>query len=149
MKKINDIFILIIGILLLIVSYSLDQSVKLFFKNAKFAFLDVILSIITNFGFVVVVILIIPSYILYKKNKKSVYLLWLTFIASFALNFIIKLIVQRQRPMDTSTYPFINMINYSFPSTHTIVAFSVLPLIVKYLPKQKHFFIIFAFLVAL
>lgn len=149
MKKINSIFMLIMGILFFIVSYSLDQSANLFFKNAKLAFLDVILSIITNFGFVVAIILITPSYILYKKNKNSVYLIWLTFIASFTLNFIIKLIVQRPRPIGTFVYPFININNYSFPSAHSIVAFSVLPAIVKYLPKQKHFFIIFAFLVAI
>lgn len=149
MKKINNTAILVIGILLFIVSYSLDQSVSLFFKNTKFAFLDVILSIITNFGFVVAVILIIPSCILYKKNKNSAYLLWLAFIASSALDFIIKLVVQRPRPIDTIAYPFIRVINYSFPSMHAIVAFSALPAIAKYLPKQRHFFVIFAFLVAI
>lgn len=149
MKKINDIAILIMGILLFVVSYSLDQSASLFFKNANFAFLDVILSIITNFGFVAVIMLIIPSYTLYKKNKNSAYLLWLAFIASFALSFIIKLVVQRPRPIDTFAYPLTNIIDYSFPSTHAIVAFSALPLIVEYLPKQRYFFVIFAFLVAL
>lgn len=149
MGRINNAAILTAGILLFIVSCSLDKSVSLLFKNAKFAFLDVILSIITNFGVVAAVILIIPSYILYKKSKSSVCLLWLAFIASSALDFAIKLIVQRPRPAGTIAYHFIGAINYSFPSMHAIAAFSALPAIIKYLPKQRHFFAVFAFLVAL
>ncbi len=146
MKKISNTFVLITGILLLFISYNLDQQVSLFFKDAKFAFLDLILGIITNFGIVVIAMLLIPCIILYIKNKKLVYLLWITFIISVIVAFIIKLIVLRQRPTEAFTYPFTNILNYSFPSMHAMAVFSLLPLLVKYLPKQKHFWIGFALL---
>lgn len=146
MRKINDIIILIIGILLFFIAYNFDQQVNLFFKDAKFPILDSILSIITNFGIVIIVMLIIPSIILYKKNKKLVYLLLLTFFVSFILAFVIKLIFLRQRPIEVFTYPFVNIINYSFPSMHAMVIFSLLPILVKYLSKQKIFWVSFGLL---
>lgn len=147
MKRINDTLILIIGIVLFFIAYNFDQQVNLFFKDVKFTLLDTILSIITNFWIVVMVVLIIPSIILYKKNKKVVYLLWLAFFASFILAFAAKLIFLRQRPIEAFTYPFINIINYSFPSMHAMVIFALLPILIKYLSKQKHFWVGFVFLV--
>ena len=148
MRKINDTLILIIGILLFLVSYKFDQQINLFFKATRIPFLDIILSIITNFGVVVVIMLFVPLILLYKKNKKLVYLLLLTFIVSFVLAFIIKLAVLRQRPTEAFTYPFTHIINYSFPSMHAMVAFSLLPTLIKFLPKYKLFWILFVFLVA-
>ena len=147
MKKINDLMILIAGILLFLISYNYDQQINLFFKNLQFSFLNFALSIIANFGVVIIVLIIVPSIVLYKKNKKLIYLLLLTFFVSFLLAFIIKLIILRQRPIGAFTYPFINIINYSFPSMHAMVAFSLLPVLIKYLNKQKYFWIAFAFLV--
>ncbi|MBS3114022.1 phosphatase PAP2 family protein [Candidatus Woesearchaeota archaeon] len=148
MKKVNRIVIFVVSILMYILSYNFDRQISSFFQESQFAFFDFIFSIITNFGFVLVVMLFIPSIILYRKNKDSIYLLWLAFIVSFILNFIVKLVVHRIRPVDTFTYPFLNIINYSFPSTHSIVVFSLLPILIKKLPKYRYYSISFAFLVA-
>ncbi|MBI3034781.1 phosphatase PAP2 family protein [Candidatus Woesearchaeota archaeon] len=148
MKK-NEILMLIIALALFLISYNLDEKVNLLFKNAKFAFLDVILGIITNFGIVVVIMAAMPSIMLYKKNKKAVYLIWSAFVVSVILAFIIKLIALRQRPTEAFAYPFVNIINYSFPSMHAMAVFSLLPILIKYIPKQRHFWAWFAFLVAL
>lgn len=148
-KRINETLLLVIGILLFLISYKLDPQINLFFKDIKIPFFDFILSIITNFGLVIVVTVFVPSIIFYKKNKRLVYLILLTFIVSFTLTFAIKLIVLRQRPIEAFTYPFINIINYSFPSMHSMVVFSLLPLLIKCIPKQKYFWIVFALLVAL
>ena len=134
-------------ILLLLLSYKFDEQADLFFKSIRFAFLDAILGIITNFGIVTLVILIIPLIILYKKHKKLAYLILLTFIVSIVLSFIIKLIVLRQRPIEAFAYPFVNIINYSFPSMHAMTVFSMLPLLIKNAPKPR-FWCIFAILVA-
>lgn len=141
MRKINDIIILIIGIALLLVSYNYDQQVNLFFKSVKFPLFDAAFSAITNFGIVVLFMLALPSIILYKKNKKLVYLLWIAFFASVASAFIIKLIFLRQRPVEAFTYPFINIINYSFPSMHAMAVFSLLPILAKYSARHKYFWI--------
>ena len=183
MKKINKNIILVTGILLFLISYKFDSQINSFFKNIKLPIFDAVLGIVTNFGVVILISIIVPSIILYTrenqrfsvrenlekfsahkiknfvvprnfkkisrgKNKKIVYLLWSTFILSFVLAFITKLIVLRQRPTEAFTYPLINIINYSFPSMHSMVVFSLLPLLIKYMPKQKSFWIIFAFSVA-
>lgn len=148
MKRVKGTLIAAVGILLFLIAYKFDDSIGLFFKNSGLQFLDLILSIITNFGVVIIAMLVVPSIILYKKNKKSVSLLFITFLISIVLAFIIKLVVLRQRPIDTFAYPFTNIINYSFPSMHSMVAFALLPILIKNLPRQKIFWIIFAFLVA-
>lgn len=148
MKKPNNTLLLIIGIFLFLVSFSFDEQVRLFFKDANIPFLNAALSVITNFGVVITVMLIIPSILLYKKNRKLVHLLWLTFLAAFLAAFILKLIVLRQRPVEAFTFPFTGIINYSFPSMHAMAAFSLLPVITEYIQKQKWFFIIFSFLAA-
>ena len=147
MEKNKGIRLLIAGILLFLISYIFDRQINLFFKDFRFAFFDIIFGVMTNFGVAVLVMLIIPSIILYNKNKKSVYLAWLTFIASVILAFVIKLIVLRQRPIEAFAYPFITIINYSFPSMHAMAVFSLLPALIRFLPKQKNLWIGFAFLV--
>lgn len=149
MKEVNKNLILIVGILLFFVSYIYDVQINLFFKNINFPALDAVLSIVTNFGIVIFISLIIPSIIFYKKNRELVYLLWITFTISFVFAFAIKLIVLRQRPTEAFIYPFIKIINYSFPSMHSMVIFSLMPLLLKYMPKQISFWTTFAFLVAL
>ena len=71
-----------------------------------------------------------------------------TFAASVAAAFIIKLIVLRQRPSEILYYPFFNVIDYSFPSMHAMIVFSLLPALFEYLPRQKNFWIFFAFIVS-
>ena len=166
MKKFNDVWVLIAGIMLFLISYKSDEHVNLLFKNLRFMPLDIVFGIITNFGVVVLLMLIVPIIVLYtrenqrfsvprnfykisrEKNKKPAYLLLLSFIISVILSFIIKLIVLRQRPNELLTYPFFNIIDYSFPSMHAAVVFSLLPILTKYLSKQKLFWIAFSFLVA-
>ena len=146
MKR-NDIWILMIGILLFIISYNFDSQVNMFFENFQLPFIHDIFNFITNFWFAVLVMLIVPSFAFYQKNKKMLYLSWLTFFIAVILAFVIKLIVLRQRPTEALTYPWINIINYSFPSMHAMVVFALLPLLVKHLPKQKYFWIGFSFLI--
>ena len=148
MKKIRNIILSILGILICIISIKFDSQVKLFFNDPKSPLLSVPLSIITNFGFIFVVMLIIPIFMLFNKNKRAVYKLLITFLLSFILNFFVKLIVQRPRPLETLTYPIIHILDYSFPSTHSVVVFAMLPVLIKYLQKQKYLWVAIAFLVA-
>ena len=148
MKRIKKIFILVMCILLFLISYRFDEEVNVFFKDIKFAFFDIVFGIVTNSGIVILIMLFVPSIIFYKKNKKLIYLLFLTFIASLALAFIIKLIAHRQRPIEVLTYPFASIIDYSFPSMHSMIVFSLLPLLNKHAPKNKIFWCVFAILVS-
>ncbi|MBI2541996.1 phosphatase PAP2 family protein [Candidatus Woesearchaeota archaeon] len=146
MKKPNDAAILIIGIIIFAISYSIDNQASAFFKEAKFPLFDAVFSTITNFGVVLIVMLAIPSIMIYKKKRKLAYLLLAAFFISFALAFVLKLAFLRQRPIDAFTYPFTGIINYSFPSMHAMVVFALLPILAKYLQKQRTFWLSFAFL---
>ena len=148
MKNPKDILLLITGIVIFLLSYIYDNLVNRFFKNMRFPMLDYIFGIITNFAAVIIVILIIPIIALYRNKKRQAYLLFATFAASVAVAFIIKLIVLRQRPSEILYYPFFNVIDYSFPSMHAMIVFSLLPALFEYLPRQKNFWIFFAFIVS-
>lgn len=146
MKKPSDWTILIIGIILFVVSYQFDAQINIFFNSAKFPIFDAVFSSITNFGIVFIVMLAIPSIILHNKNRKLVYLLWLAFSISLILALAIKFLFLRQRPIEPFAFPFTTIVNYSFPSMHAMVAFALLPILIKNLPKQKSFWLSFAFL---
>src|SRR3989338_7475251 len=148
MRKKESLVFLLVGTILSYLSTFFDKQVSLAFNNLKIPFLDFILSIITNFGVVVMVIVVIPVIIFYNKDKRIIRLLFLAFIISFIISFILKLVILRQRPADIFYYPLLNIIDYSFPSMHTMIVFSLLPILLIYLPKQKAFWASFAFLVA-
>ena len=155
MGKINHTLILIFCILLFIISYNLDSAANVFLKNLRFGVLDHAFGIITNFGIAVIIMLLMPSIALCSKKKNKIKLLWLAFFSALVLSFIIKLIVLRQRPaeifssgMGAISYPVIDVLYYSFPSMHAMAVFALLPILIKYLPKQKKIWITFSLLVA-
>ena len=143
----KSIFLLVILGSIVPISFSFDDAVSSFFESIKIPLLELAFSIMTNFAFVVLITLIIPSFLIYGMSKRHAANLWMVFVAAFVLNFILKLIVRRQRPLETVSYPIINVLNYSFPSTHAIIVFSMLPMLVKYFPKLKYFWIVFACLI--
>ena len=148
MRKKERLVFLLVGMILFYISIFFDRPVSLMFNNAKIPFLDFVMSVITNFGVVVMVIVVIPVIIFYNKGKRIIRLLFLAFIISFIISFILKLVILRQRPVDVLYYPFLNIIDYSFPSMHAMIVFSLLPILWVYIPKQKTFWASFAFLVA-
>lgn len=149
MKKINDALVIIVGVLLFLLSYKIDYQARSLLQELRFPLIDLIFNFITNFWFIVLVMFLVPMFIVYSKNNKIAYYFMFTFIASIILAFVIKLIVLRPRPVEAFAYPFTSIINYSFPSMHAMIVFSLLPLLVKHLQKQKYFWVIFAVLVAL
>lgn len=148
MKKSLYIFVILSGLLLFLFSYRLDNAVKQVFSDINIPIFNFILSVITNFGVVIVVMALLPFLMLRSKQKKPAGLLLSTFALSVILAFFLKMIVLRQRPNDVFLYPIINIINYSFPSMHSMALFSVLPFLEFYLPKQRMFWISYATLAA-
>ncbi len=148
MKNKNIALMSVAGILIFILSIAIDNQISSFFKNIDIPFLNFAFEIITNFGFVLAVMLALPCLILYRKNKKAIKILILASVLSILLSLSIKLIFLRERPMGMFTYPFTSILDYSFPSMHAVVVFSLLPLLLEYLPRYRKFWIGFAFLVA-
>ena len=144
MKAKNNILPYLAIIAIFIFSFLLDEKISYLFKNARIPLLDFIFGIITNFGIVLAIMLIIPLLVL-KDNRKT-YSLLLAFFSSVFISLIAKWMFLRQRPTDFA-YPFVKVLSYSFPSMHAVVVFSLLPLLLYFLPKQKNFWVPFALLV--
>ena len=145
MKAKNNILLYLVIIAVFIFSFLLDEKISYLFENTRIPLLDFIFGILTNFGVVLVVMLIIP--LLMLKDNKKIYALLLAFFSSVFISLIAKWMFLRQRPADFA-FPFVKILSYSFPSMHAVVAFSLLPILLYLLPKQKNFWVPFAFLVA-
>jgi undecaprenyl-diphosphatase len=144
MKKKNKI-IFVFGILIFLVSFLFDKLVFQFVDFLKNSIADILMNWITHFGSVFVVLIFITSLFLWEEKKREwIFPLWLTFVISIGVTFFLKLLTQRIRPIGIINYPFINLINYSFPSMHTAVAFAAIPILDKEFPKLKLFWILFA-----
>lgn len=144
MKVKNNLlpYLVIIGVFIL--SFLIDEPISRLFENTKIPLLDFIFGIVTNFGIVLAVMLIIP--LLMLKDRRKTYTLLLAFFSSVFISIAVKWMFLRQRPTDF-VYPFAKVLSYSFPSMHAVVAFSLLPLLLYFLPKQKNFWVPFAVLV--
>lgn len=144
MRKRNNVFLYLAVIAAFIFSFLLDERASYLFENSRNPLLDFVFGIITNFGAVLAIMLLIPLLML-KDNKKN-YALLLAFFSAAFISVIVKWMFLRQRPTDFA-YPFVKILSYSFPSMHAVVVFSLLPMLLYFLPRQKNFWVPFAFLV--
>ena len=89
------------------------------------------------------------------KKKKFILPLWITLGLAVAVSFLLKVVVQRQRPFQLeiiSVLPALEKAshavwNFSFPSFQTMLVFCAIPLLSKQFPKLKYYWIAFAVLV--
>ena len=83
------------------------------------------------------------------KSKKLVLAAWLSPIIAFAINIPIKLIFARPRPDLLQKFYPLNIPNYSFPSSHAAVFFSLLPLLIARTKKLRYVWLVYAILIAI
>lgn len=90
-------------------------------------------------------------------KRKWVIPLWVTFLLTAIVGFLLKVSVQRLRPFQTEIVSILPSLvkasydvwNFSFPSSHAMFAFCALPILDKEFPKLKKVWITFAVLIAL
>lgn len=145
MAKSNVLYYLAL-IALFFFSFLVDDKIRNLLESFRFPWLDFIFGVITNFGIVMMVMLIIP--LLMLSDKKKIYTMLLAFFSAALISIIVKWMFLRQRP-DNVAHLFASVLKYSFPSMHAAVVFSLLPMLLEFLPKQKNFWIAFALLVPL
>ncbi|HLG24742.1 MAG TPA: phosphatase PAP2 family protein [Candidatus Nanoarchaeia archaeon] len=141
-------FVLFISALGFLVSIRLDSTLKEFFMLHKSTTLDFLLSIITNFGLLAVIMLAIPSILLYKKNRKAVIALLVSSALSIILCSLLKILIQRPRPF-LNSYHVTNALDYSFPSLHSAFVFSLLIPLYYFIPKKRYLWVSVAVLASL
>lgn len=155
MKKREKVFIFFI-ILNLICFYFdefLVQYVSLFRNN----FLDNFFLVITFVSSEIILFFVLTALFLWTEKKREWILpLWICLGSSAFVSFILKIIVQRERPFQLGIVELISNLqsssyeiwNFSFPSFQSMLVFSAIPIIAYNFPKLKKFWIAFAILVA-
>lgn len=92
----------------------------------------------------------------FHKKRKYILPLWFILAITSIVNFLLKISIQRPRPFQQGLVVILPVLeksshliwNFSFPSGHTMIIFSVLPLLNKEFPKLKYVWILFAVLIA-
>jgi undecaprenyl-diphosphatase len=144
MKK-QNIIILSSLTLALIISFFLDTTIINLVKFLNLGFIEPFF----DYPIILLFMIIISVYFIkHLKSKKLALVTWLSPITTFITAAIIKLIIQRPRLSIAKFYPF-NIPNYSFPSSHAAVFFSLLPLLIARTKKLRYVWLTYAILVAI
>lgn len=127
MKKPYELYLYLVILILGIISIFYDNQIINFATSYRNIFLTKFFLFISSYLFLGLVVLLLPVVLLWKK-KESVKYHVVTFFSSLAVSLILKEIVMRSRP---EVIQLATETTYSFPSNHTILAFSILPLLFK------------------
>ncbi len=105
---------------------------------------------------VLVILVIISALFLYEEKKnRFIPVLFMSFITALIVTYFLKFMIMRPRPFGIVPFDFslfgivLTFVDYSFPSTHAAIAFSVLPVLDKEFRKLKWFWIFFSCVVAI
>jgi undecaprenyl-diphosphatase len=119
--------------------------------------LDNFFLLITLASSEIVVFFVLTSLFLWKEKKRRwIVPLWVSLGISAITSFILKIMVQRDRPFQLGIVPLISKLdeasfsvwNFSFPSFQSALVFCAIPILSEQFPKLKKFWIAFAVLVA-
>lgn len=144
MKKFDKIFLIVLAVIL-VISFFLDTFVVELVTPTNITSSG--LHFLFSYELMGVLILSIFFYF-YKNVKKTGFPLLISAIASTVISIIGKLITARPRLLGAEFYLF-NIPNYSFPSSHATLAFSVIPILMLKSKKLAWIWFGFAILVAI
>jgi len=153
-KKILGFFALIV---LILVSFYFDIFIVQKISLIQNSLLDEFFLGLTFLSTEIIVFFFLTSLFLWSENKRRWILpLWITLGLSAVISFVLKLIVQRQRPFQQGLVYILPVLekashltwNFSFPSFQSMLVFSAVPILSKEFPRFRYVWIIFAFLVA-
>jgi undecaprenyl-diphosphatase len=142
--------IFIIGVVLTMLSFFIDQyfvNLMLLLQNSFLISLFELITLIGNTEVFVPLAIVMTIYFFAKKKKLLG--LWASIISIGALSYLLKIFINRPRPYEMQNISsLINVSLSSFPSGHSMIVFSIVPFLVKNFSKQKHYFWAIALLVA-
>jgi undecaprenyl-diphosphatase len=157
MKKKKEAIGWTIAILAVFISLYLDN---VFIENISLirnSVLDWVFLLITFVSSEVILLLILTALFLWRDNKRRWILpVWLSIGVSALVSFILKLAIQKPRPYQTGIISLLpslseashDLWNFSFPSSHAMLAFCAIPILAEQYPKLKKVWIAFAVLIA-
>lgn len=151
MKNNKYVWIYSTGILSYIISLSFEKQIAMLFYEIRTPILNNILTWITQAGSVFVVFVLMTTLFLWQEKKREwIPTLWITFLTTTALVYLIKFLIIKQRPFEALAITALTTETMSsIISGHAATAFSAIPLLEKEFKKLKWFWITFATLVAI
>jgi undecaprenyl-diphosphatase len=144
-------------LLVVIVSFYFDLEIV---QGVSFLRNDILNDFFLGLTFIsssVIIFFFLTSLFLWKEHKRKWILpLWFTLAVSTFISFVLKTIVQRQRPYQLGIVSVLSVLektshliwNFSFASGHAILVFCSIPILSKQFPKFKYVWVVFASLVA-
>ena len=141
-KKRKVVFIWILIATVIFLSFYFDHSISQVAEKIRTAGMTNFFIAITSMIAVVIIFIFLNVIFAERDKRKWLIPLWLSAAISYAIAFILKIIIQRQRPFELGIVSIANGVketfaswDFSFPSSHAILVFAVLPFISKEYPK--------------
>jgi undecaprenyl-diphosphatase len=154
----RGIIIYFLFVSLLILSFYLDNSISLIASGLRTDFLNNFFIFITRMTNEIFIFLFFMLFFIFEdKKRKWILPLGVSFFLGTVFGIILKLGIQRARPFQqgiVTTLPSLiekshYLWNFSFPSSHTLLVFCLIPILIEVYPKLKGFFISIALLVGI
>ncbi len=157
MDKKRQTILQIVLVLILLISFYLDKFLVTQVSYMKSDFLDSFFLVVTFLSSKIIFFILMTSLFLWQEKKRGWILpLWLSFIVSALVALILKITIQRLRPFQLGIISLLprlqeasyNTWNFSFPSSHSLLAFCALPIVILQYPKLKKIGFVLAGIIA-
>ena len=143
-------FLVVTSVIVLgILAFLFDNRLAVFFRSLENPVITPILWVFEPTLFIV--LLAVTMIILALVNEKKQYITptIITLAISTLISYGLKFIIMRPRPFSFVEYlPFLNLIDYSFPSSHCVAIFALLPILNKEFKKLRYLWVCVALIVA-
>jgi len=151
---------LVVGICIFVAilfSIVFDFKISLFFQGIRNYYVTSFLFVIGHLSNIIILFFFLTSLFLWQEHKRRWILpLWLCIFFSVIISFILKYFIARPRPFLAYPISIITLIfknnyltwNSSFPSFHSMLVFSALPILSKEFKKLRYFWVVFASIIA-
>lgn len=146
-----------IVVLFILVSLYFDDLLIKYVSFLRNNVLDYFFLFITFISSKIIFFFILTILFLWRADKRNWILpLWFSFGISALISFVLKIAVQRMRPFQLELVSLMPQLqeasydiwNFSFPSSHAMFAFCVIPILFEQFPKLKKLWVVLAVLIA-
>ncbi len=138
-----------IAIILGIVSLFFDKTLAGFFMSLQNPAITAVLMFFEPTSFVIAFAGVMVIFSLLKKKKNYIFPICFSLIISTLVSYSLKFIIMRPRPFNFVEYlPIFNLIDYSFPSSHCVAIFALLPILNKGFKNLRYLWLAVALIVA-
>lgn len=153
----REIVLLLLIVVLSLISFYFDFEIVSGISSIRNNLVNDFFFGITFVSSGIIIFFFLTSLFLFQEHKRKLILpLWFSLGLSVLVSFLLKIIIQRQRPFQLGLVSVLSVLeksshliwNFSFPSFQAMLSFCAIPILSKAFPKFKYVWIIFACLVS-